>query len=443
MRLSLLGFFRTKKLEPADKNEDEKTGPIFDPQYIFTNCGAGNGAIFWDRFSNRFLVFFSCDSVCFLPFFSSAEVGAVWAWSNYLERCAEADGRRVLAMNLDESSLPAIFSHLKGNVARAAAARGGAAELTQPVPKGVNRQRFTLVAIICSESALQPLMPQVILAPQTLLQAGTWASLQEGLPDNAYVKHNATGWNSAGVLVEIITILGMTLRPYLHEYQPVLYLDAAPFHLSGAVMAAFAAASIWFGCIPARVTWLLQPCDTHCFLMLKRWLRRAFQERLDAREGERPLAHMIRLTIRAATREVLQAKRWRRAFEQNGLLGGQGNLSSFVRKQVGDLAALPAPARRPDVASLRACWPRNRAIPDGVWAALPPAVSPSLAALPDDAAVLALPLPEAAEQHAPPEEFPGDAPSALAAPSRHEPAAAAAAAPARFRVRSKSSQLPG
>ena len=130
-------------------------------------------------------------------------MGAVWAWSNYLERCAEADGRRVLAMNLDESSLPAIFSHLKGNVARAAAAQDGAAELTQPVPKGVNRQRFTLVAIICSESALQPLMPQVILAPQTLLQAGTWASLQEGLPDNAYVKHNATGWNSEGVLVEI------------------------------------------------------------------------------------------------------------------------------------------------------------------------------------------------------------------------------------------------
>ena len=68
MRLSLLGFFRTKKLEPADKNEDEKTGPIFDPQYIFTNCGAGNGAIFWDRFSNRFLVFFLAIRFAFYHF---------------------------------------------------------------------------------------------------------------------------------------------------------------------------------------------------------------------------------------------------------------------------------------------------------------------------------------------------------------------------------------
>ena len=346
-------------------------------------------------------------------------------------------------MNLDESSIPAVFSHLKGSVALAAAARGTADEVTQPVPKGVDRQFFTLAAIICSESALQPLMPQVILAPQALLRADNWRSLQEDLPDNAYVKYNATGWNSESVLVDIITILGMILQPFLHEFQPVLYLDAAPIHLTGPVLAALAAGDIWFSCIPARVTWMLQPLDTHGFLLLKRWLRRAFQERMDAREGERPLSHMIRLAVRAATRGVLQAKAWRRAFEQNGLLGGQGNLSSFVRKQVADLAALPLPACRPDAAALRACWPRNRAIPDEVWAALPPADPPSLAPLPGDAAALALPPLEAVDERVPPEEFPSGAPSALAAPSQHELAAAAAAAPARFRVRSKSSQALG
>ena len=171
-----------------------------------------------------------------------------------MERCAAAQGRRLLAMNLDESSIPAVFSHLKGNGALAAAARGTADEVTQPVPKGVDRQFFTLAAIICSESALQPLMPQGILAPQALLRAENWRSLQEDLPDNAYVKYNATGWNSESVLVEIITILGVILQPFLHEFQPVLYLDAAPIHLTGAVLAALAAGAIWFACIPARVT---------------------------------------------------------------------------------------------------------------------------------------------------------------------------------------------
>ena len=85
----------------------------------------------------------------------------------------------------------------------------------------------------------------------------TWRSLQEDLPDNAYVKYNATGWNSEAVLVEIITILGLISRPFLNEYQPALFLDAAPIHLTAAVMTALAAAAIWFACIPARVTWML------------------------------------------------------------------------------------------------------------------------------------------------------------------------------------------
>ena len=142
----------------------------------------------------------------------------------------------MLALNLNETSISAIFTRLRGNVAEARETRGAAAEVTQPVPKGLDRQCFTLVAIICSESAMQPLMPQVILAPQALLRVETWCALQHGLPDNAYVKHNATGWNSEGVLVEIITILGMILQPFLQEYQPVLFLDAAPVHLAAAVI---------------------------------------------------------------------------------------------------------------------------------------------------------------------------------------------------------------
>ena len=174
----------------------------------------------------------------------------------------------MLALNLDETSISAIFTRLRGNVAEARETRGTAAEATQPVPKGLDRQCFTLVAIICSDSAMQPLMPQVILAPQALLRVETWCALQSGLPDNAYVKHNATGWNSEGVLVEIITILGMILQPFLEEYQPVLFLDAAPVHLTAAVMTALAEASIWFALIPARVTWMLQPLATRGFLLL-------------------------------------------------------------------------------------------------------------------------------------------------------------------------------
>ena len=134
----------------------------------------------------------------------------MWSWANYLEASAAEQGRPVLAINLDESPVPAVVTHTAGNVPRAAHGRQAAAaapepalpEPTQPVRKGTDRQNFTLLATICSESQLQPLMPQVLLGKRKLLSAGAWLALQEDLPDNVYVKHNDTGWNSEALLVQ-------------------------------------------------------------------------------------------------------------------------------------------------------------------------------------------------------------------------------------------------
>ena len=404
-----------------------------------------------------------------LPAGLALQGAAVWSWANYLEASAAEQGRPVLAINLDESSVPAVVTHALGNVPRAARGRHAAAgapeaalpEPTQPVRKGADRQNFTLVATICSESWLQPLMPQVLLGKCKLLSARAWLALQEDLPDNVYVKHNATGWNSEAILVQIVTILGFILRPFLELFQPVLFMDAAPFHLAAEVLSAIAAAGLWFVCIPARFTWLLQPLDTHVFLRLKRKLRRDAVDDESAGDGEEPLAKMMRYTVHAASRGVLQAHQWRSAFEQNGLLGGQGELSRYVREQISATEVLPLPARRPDAAALRACWPRGRAISDTVWRTMPPAP----AALPAAPALAAL-APPAAPQEETPESMEEES-AASAADSAHDsdftpmmladfhgggdysasaagsgwepPAAAAAAAPPRFRRRSKTS----
>ena len=96
-----------------------------------------------------------------------------------MEASAAEQGRPVLAINLDESPVPAVATHTAGNVPRDARGRQAAAaspepalpEPTQPVRKGTDRQNFTLVAMICSESWLQPLMPQVLLGKRKLLIA--------------------------------------------------------------------------------------------------------------------------------------------------------------------------------------------------------------------------------------------------------------------------------
>jgi hypothetical protein len=40
---------------------------------------------------------------------------AVWRWSNYLHDQCAARGKRPLLINLDETSVPVVFAHVKGN----------------------------------------------------------------------------------------------------------------------------------------------------------------------------------------------------------------------------------------------------------------------------------------------------------------------------------------
>ena len=103
------------------------------------------------------------------------------------------------------------------------------------------------------------------------------AAIQQQLPDNVYVEKLPKGWNNHKECAIIIRLFGLILAPVLARYQPVLMFDAVGIHLADEVMQELAAANIWFSVIPARLTWLLQPLDTHGFAKYKRYLKRVFQ----------------------------------------------------------------------------------------------------------------------------------------------------------------------
>ena len=75
----------------------------------------------------------------------------------------------------------------------------------------------------------------------------------------------AKGWNNAAEHAIIIRLLSLILAPVLDTLQPVLMFDAVRLHLADDVMTEMAVASLWYLVIPARLTWLLQPLDTHGF----------------------------------------------------------------------------------------------------------------------------------------------------------------------------------
>ena len=130
------------------------------------------------------------------------------------------------------------------------------------------------------------------------LTLAAWARIQSTLPDNVYVKRLPKGWNNAQEHCVIIRLLGMILAPVLDRYQPVLMFDAVGLHLAAEVMEELTLARLWYVVIPARLTFLLQPLDTHGFAKYKRHLKKRFQDRIAGPEDSNVTEHMVGLSSR-------------------------------------------------------------------------------------------------------------------------------------------------
>jgi hypothetical protein len=284
----------------------------------------------------------------------------VWQWSRYLCLQATADGKRPLLLNLDETAVPVVFTGQKGTVMVENGAQAWRSLPRQQATKAELRMYFTHVAIICNEPHIQPLLPQVIFVGASVITLADLHRLQATLPNNVFLKRMPKGWNNSHQHCIIMRILGLILAPFMTEYQPILMVDAAPLHLTSEVLTELREASIWFLLVPAKMTWLLQPCDTHVFSKYKRYLKQKFTESAGLMEGAgNKAATMIQLVVQAI-RHVLQANVWQTAFQETGMWRDQTGVSAFILSRL-EYEAIPIlPDSRPTADMLRACWPRNR-----------------------------------------------------------------------------------
>ena len=111
----------------------------------------------------------------------------MWQWSNHLYEAARAAGRGVLQVNLDETHV----------VLRQRPRRGNAVVVTTrcrrrrvPVENASTADRragFTYVAMFCNDSAVQPLLPQVIICGDRLLTRAHHAAFLRNAPPSVHV----------------------------------------------------------------------------------------------------------------------------------------------------------------------------------------------------------------------------------------------------------------
>jgi hypothetical protein len=115
---------------------------------------------------------------------------------------------------------------------------------------------------------------------------------------------------------------------------------------------------------PARLTWLMQPLDTHGFQRYKAHLRSQYQDARCRSAGDGDLAIGEFLPcVHSAVRTVLQGTRWAGAFSQDGFGDGQAEVPSFIKRQIGATGTVQAPVSRPSDEQLALCFPKRMRVP--------------------------------------------------------------------------------
>ena len=142
------------------------------------------------------------------------EPQAFFQWCNYLaDKVPAKRGSKLCQLGRDVHS--SMLHTRRGNVIR----RGKRHGARQPATRADTRLNFTLVALICSEPELQPLLPQVIIVEEKTLRKQDEAAVRAFLPDNVYLVRRRSGWNNRTTQANIVTLTKNDLGAPLAAYQ--------------------------------------------------------------------------------------------------------------------------------------------------------------------------------------------------------------------------------
>ena len=319
---------------------------------------------------------------------------AVWRWYRSLLKVVPA-GKKVLRVNMDETSVAAFHGHESGNIAHWGK-RGLDSEPITWADRKKRRTAFTHAAFICDDSSIQPLLPQLLLANSSVLTNAQLQAILQECPRNCFVKREKSAWMTIDIMKILLVCLLEMLSPYKDSHQIILFLDAHRSHISRPVAELCARKGIFLVIIPARLTFLLQPADTHLFARYKRTLKRRYHELANASEDGSVNTVLLFRCIFSTIRTVMQGLSWRGAFAADGYEEDMGAVSSYIMRHLCYTTVPEIVDTPPDREVLAHCFPRHSTIPE-VYLLRPfrrPAVQAALPA-PPPVPALALPAEDA------------------------------------------------
>ena len=231
-------------------------------------------------------------------------------------------------------------------------------EVVQRVSRGKRRRCLTVVAFLCDQPALQPLMPQIVIVNERTIKRSGISVVRASAPRNVIIVRQKSAWNNDRLCASIVRWLHIALGPHLREYQPILFMDAAPVHTTARVLAACRELHVWPIIIPASMTWRLQPLDTHALGSFKRILQIFYQAaRSQAGESDIEISEFLNC-VYAALRLVLANRDWAHAFDADGFGAKQKNISTRLLSYM-RMNQVHVPLTMPSRQDFDKCFPRR------------------------------------------------------------------------------------
>ena len=242
------------------------------------------------------------------------------------------------------------------------------ARITQNISSAMQRTCVTHVAFICDDAEVQRFMPQVIIANEHTITDDELAALRAASPRNVRILRRRSAWVDAEICALFMFWLVIGLGALRNKFQIVLLFDAYKAHFADMVIRACTCHGIWPLVIPACLTWLLQPLDTHAFLPYRLCLQRAYQlARIQAHDGVVG-KHEVFACLFTAITNVLESSSWAFAFVRDGFGEQQSGLSTRVESWLELAGKVEVGDGRISDAQVRSCFPRRTvAAVQNIW----------------------------------------------------------------------------
>ena len=219
------------------------------------------------------------------------------------------------------------------------------------------RGNVTMVALIAADSDVQVHCKQLLLTRDSKLDAETIRALRALEPPMEWLP-GTSGWTNGENFCKVLTSLRRPFSVNFPGRPIILFLDAASQHADKRVLAHANRMRMQLVLVPAALTWLLQPLDTHVFRELKRRMTMV-QQQIRSTSADGRLAPTAWIDIlQQAVKGVIQSRDWRHAFSGNGLLGCDAGLRRAVVDGLG--CFMPLTSRPPTEDELNAVVGRKR-----------------------------------------------------------------------------------